>query len=161
MPRQFNIVQTINQIGEEVDSVLESRNKEKYFEAIILLYSLIENLLKWLLFIKIIWRKSDRLLHEEEVEKLRSFCRTSDFYTALNTSLSLDLINVNLYKKIDKVRRERNDVIHQLWIYKNRRNSLVLRKTLERLTRVARQLAKTTSELTDEIGLEQIYEIAL
>jgi len=161
MTKQFNIVKTVNQIGDEVDLVLEKRRKGKYFETIILLYSLIENLLKWALFIKIIWRKSDRVLQEEEVGKLRSFCRKSDFYTALNTALSLDLIDLNLYKNIDKVRKERNDVIHQLWIYENRRNSVVLRKTLERLTRVARQLAKTTSELTDEVGLEEIYKVTL
>jgi len=42
-----NITQTINDIAEEINSVLNSRNKEKYFEKIILLYSFIENGLKW------------------------------------------------------------------------------------------------------------------
>jgi len=161
MRRRFNIVQTVNDIGEEVDSVLELRNKGKYFEEIVLLYSLIENLLKWSVFMKIIWGKSDRQLHPDEVDKLRSFCRRLDFRTALNTGLSLDLIDLSLYKRMNRIRKERNDVIHQLWIYDNRRNWVILRRTLERLARVAREMAKVTNHLTDEIGIEEIYKIAL
>lgn len=161
MSRRFNIVRTVNDIGEEVDLVLESRNKEKYFEGIVLLYSFIENLLKWLIFVKIIWGKSDRVLHPDEVEKLRSFCRRLDFFTALNAGLSLDLIDLSLYRRIDRVRRERNDLIHQLWIYDNRRNSVILRKILERLARVARRMAEVMEQLTSVIGVEDIYEIAL
>lgn len=162
MQDDLDIRKTVNEIGEEVEQVLESRNKEKYFEEIILLYSLIENLLKWSVFVKIFREKIDeRELSKEELITLSDFCRKLTFYNALNVSLSVKLTDFNLYKKIDKVRNERNDVIHQLWIYNRRRNPLVLKKTLEMLAGVAKQLARITSRLTDEIGVEEIYKIGL
>jgi hypothetical protein len=56
---------------------------------------------------------------------------------------------------------ERNDVVHQLWIYEHRSNARVLRKTLEMLAKVARQLARASLRVTNEIGLEEVYEIEL
>lgn len=141
---------------------MESRNKEKYFEEIILLYSLIENLLKWSVFVKIFREKIDeKELSKEELITLSDSCRKLTFYNALNISLFVKLTDFNLYKKIDKVRNERNNVIHQLWIYDHRRNPLVLRKTLKMLAGVAKQLASTANRLTDEIGVEEIYKISL
>ena len=57
-----DITQSINEIAEEINLVLNSRSKERYFEEIIMLYSFIENLLKWLVFVKILWQKSDKEL---------------------------------------------------------------------------------------------------
>lgn len=173
MQKGFDIVRIVNGIGEEVELVLKSHNEEKYFEEIMLLNSLIENLLKWSAFVKILWERGKEIkLHKsveekrlqqmlDEVEKLGSFYKRLDFYSALNIGLSINLIGFNLYKRIDKVRIERNNVTHQLWIYGNRRNSLVLRKTLERLAGVARQLARITDQLTDEIGVEEVYKMSL
>jgi hypothetical protein len=81
-----------------------------------------------------------------------------DFYTALNLGLSIGLIDLNLFRRTDRIRKERKDVIHQLWLYKNRRNSIILRRTLERLERIARALSKVTNELTNEIGIEEIFK---
>lgn len=161
MQNDFDIVKTVNEIGEEVEQVLESHNEKKYFEEIMLLYSLIENLLKWLIFVKAIWEIEEEKHADEEWSKLYSFCGGLNFYTALNIGLSLKLIGFNLYKKIDKVRKERNDVAHQLWIYEHRRNPLELRKTLEMLTRIAKQLAKILEKLTNEIGVEEVYKLRL
>ena len=158
----FNIVKIVNKIGEEVEKVLKSHNVEKYFEEIMLLYSLIENLLKWLVFVKIFWEKmGEKELDKEELGKLRPFCRQLRFYDALNIGLSMKLIDFNLYKKMDKVRKERTDVTHQLWIYEHRRNPLELRKTLEMLAGVAKELAKISARLTNQIGVEGIYKISL
>jgi len=156
-----NITQTINDIAEEINSVLNSRNKEKYFEKIILLYSFIENVLKWLVFIEILWEKADKELPQEEVDKLRSFCVELSFYNALNIALSINLIDFKLYKRINAIRKERNNVIHQFWIYRQRNNLLVLRKKLEKLARVSNQLVGIFNQLTQEIGVEEIYEIFL
>jgi len=57
-----DITRSINEIAEEINLVLNSRSKERYFEEIIMLYSFIENLLKWLVFVKILWQKSDKEL---------------------------------------------------------------------------------------------------
>ena len=100
-----DITQVINEIAEEIDSVLDSRNKERYFEEIILLYSFIENLLKWLVAVKILWQKSDKELTQKEVNRLRSSCKKLSFYNALDMALCISLIDFNLYKGIDKLVR--------------------------------------------------------
>jgi hypothetical protein len=158
---EFDIVEIVNEIGEEVEQVLESRNEKKYFEEVMLLYSLIENLLRWLIFVKALWEMEGEKHIEEEWSKLQSFYSGLNFYTALNIGLSLRVIDFNLYKRIDKMRKERNDLAHQLWIYEHRRDPLELRKTLEALTRMAKRLSKTVEQLANEIGVEEIYKLRL
>ena len=167
MTKTFNIVEIINGIGEEVESVLETRNKEKYFEEIMLLYSLVENLLKWLIFMKAIWGRTQKGVDISQKAylgawgKLEDFCRNLSFYYALNIGLALDAIDPTLYKKLDQVRKERNDISHQLWILSKRQNKLVLRKNLEKLANVTKQLCQVTQQLTDQMGVEEIYTFKL
>lgn len=156
-----DITQVINEIAEEINSVLDSRNKERYFEEIILLYSFIENVLKWLVFVKILWQKSDKELTQKEANKLRSSCEKLKFYNALDMAFRGSLIDFNLYKRIDMVREERNNVIHQFWMYSDRNNPLVLRKKLEKLAGVASQLVGIFNQLTQEVGVDEVYEIFL
>lgn len=156
-----DITQSINGIAEEINLVLNSRNKERYFEEIILLYSFIENLLKWLVFVKILWQKSDKELTQKEANKLRSFCKKLNFYNALYMAFSISLIDFNLYKRIDMIREERNNVIHQFWMYSHRNNLLVLRKKLEKLAGVANQLVGIFNQLAQEVGIDEVYEIFL
>jgi hypothetical protein len=76
-------------------------------------------------------------------------------------ALSLDVIDWKLYQRIDAVRQERNDVIHQLWLYVHRGNRLVLRKKLEKLAGVASELVGVANKLTHEIGVDEVYKITL
>ena len=156
-----DITQSINEIAEEINLVLNSRSKERYFEEIIMLYSFIENLLKWLVFVKILWQKSDKELTQKEANKLRSFYKKLNFYNALYMAFSIDLIDFSLYKRIDMIREERNNVIHQFWMYSHRNNLLVLRKKLEKLAGVASQLVRIFNQLTQEVGVDEVYEIFL
>jgi len=156
-----DITQSINEIAEEINLVLNSRSKERYFEEIIMLYSFIENLLKWLVFVKILWQKSDKELTQKEANKLRSFYKKLNFYNALYMAFSIDLIDFSLYKRIDMIREERNNVIHQFWMYSQRNNLLVLRKKLEKLAGVANQLVGIFNQLTQEVGVDEVYEIFL
>ena len=156
-----DITQSINGIAKEINLVLNSRNKERYFEEIILLYSFIENLLKWLVFVKTLWQKSDKELTRKEANKLRSFYKKLNFYNALYMAFSIDLIDFSLYKRIDMIREERNNVIHQFWMYSHRNNLLVLRKKLEKLAGVASQLVRIFNQLTQEVGVDEVYEIFL
>jgi len=158
---EFDIVEAINSIGEEIESVLQSRDKEKYFQSIILLYSLIENVLIWSVFVKAVWEKSREQLSAEQMNRLHSFCQRLNFYTALNMALFMDLIDFGLYRRIDAIRNERNDVVHQLWLYAHRQDPFVLRKRLEKLARIASGLAKIVEQLTDEIGVDDIRKIIL
>jgi len=155
----FNIVKVVNEIGKEVSQVLKHNNEEKYFEEIMLLYSLIENLLKWTVFMKISWdRRGDKELSRKDLDNLRYFCKQLRFYDALNIGLFVELIGLNLYKEIDKVKEERTDVTHQLWIYEHRRDPVELRKTLEMLAGVASKLVKISESLGKEIGGTEIYK---
>jgi hypothetical protein len=157
-----DVAKVVNEIGYEVEQVLKSHNEEKYFEEIILLYSLIENLLKFSVFVKIFWGKvAEKELSKEEAVKLSGFCWRLSFYDALNIGLSLDVIDFDLYKAIEKVKDERNDVIHQLWIYEHRRNPVELKKQLEMLARVGKQLAAISARLTNQIGVEELLKIRL
>ena len=157
-----DISQPINEIAEEVNSVLNDRKKERYFEKTVLLYSFIENLLKWLVFVKTIWEKSGKdSINKKEMEKLRSFCKRLNFYNASNLAFSIDLIDFDLYRKIDAIRDERNNIIHQFWIYSHRNDFLALRKKLEKLARVANQLVEIFNQLAEEIGVEEFYKIFL
>ena len=156
-----DITQSINGIAKEINLVLNSRSKERYFEEIIMLYSFIENLLKWLVFVKILWQKSDKELTQKEANKLRSFYKKLNFYNALYMAFSIDLIDFSLYKRIDMIREERNNVIHQFWMYSHRNNLLVLRKKLEKLAGVASQLVRIFNQLTQEVGVDEVYEIFL
>jgi len=92
---------------------------------------------------------------------LRSFCKKLNFYNALYMAFSIDLIDFSLYKRIDMIREERNNVIHQFWMYSHRNNLLVLRKKLEKLAGVASQLVGIFNQLTQEVGVDEVYEIFL
>jgi hypothetical protein len=114
-----------------------------------------------LVFVEVMWRKADKAMRREEVGKLRAFCKGLTFYNAVNIALSAALVDLSLYDRIDAVRRERNDVVHQLWTYMHRRNSAVLRKKLEKLARLASELVGIVNRVTSETGVDEVYEIFL
>jgi hypothetical protein len=58
MTKEHDLAQIINSLADEVNSVLNSRNKDKYFQEIVLLYSFIENILIWLVWVDLMWKKS-------------------------------------------------------------------------------------------------------
>ena len=115
--------------------------------------------MKWLVFVKTLWKKADKELPQEGVDKLQSFCKKLNFYNALSVAVFIDLVDFNLHKRLDAIRQERNNMIHQFWIYSQRNNSLVLRKKLEKLARVTNQLVGIFNQLTKEVGVEEVYEI--
>jgi len=158
--RQIEISDLINEIADEINGVLTQSQRQRYFDCTILLYSFIENLLKWLVFVKILWIKSSKtVMTKKEGREIRHFCRRLNFYNCLRIALGTDLISYPLYKKLDRVREERNDVVHQLWIYKHRRSNLILRKKLEKLARASSDLVGVFKALTKETGMDETYEI--
>lgn len=50
-----NIISVVNNIGDEVDAIIRNGRDREYYGATVVLYSLIENLLKFLLCRKICW----------------------------------------------------------------------------------------------------------
>lgn len=76
-------------------------------------------------------------------------------------SFILSIIDRDLYRRIDSIGRERNDVIHQFWYYSCRGDNRVLRKKLEKVARVASVLVATFNALTREIGVNEVYRFFL
>jgi hypothetical protein len=156
-----DITEPVDEIAEEINAILNDCQKEKYFYGIVLLYSFIENLLKWLVFVTLLWDKSVRDLREEEVTAVQQYCKRLTFYNAQQIALAVDVIDWRLFRRIDAIRTERNDVVHQFWLYTHRGNRLVLRKKLEKLARVANDLVGQFNSLTEEIEVDETYEIFL
>ena len=153
-----NLIDTINEIADEINSVLDERKKEKYFEDIILLYSFIENLLRWIVFVRVIWERAEKESSQKECNKLANFYGRLNFYQILNVALSISLIEFKLYKQIDQIRKERNNIVHNLWLFKHRNNFVVLRKKLEKLARIASALVGIFNNLSEEIGIDEIFK---
>jgi len=161
MQKNNDMAQIVNEIAEEINSVLNNRNRERYFQEIVLLYSFIENLLKWLVFVKILWEKTAEGPIVKPLNKVRFSCGRLTFNNALNMAYSIGLIDFALYEKLDSIRQERNDVVHQFWVYAHRDDLRVLRKKLEKLAQVSNQLVTISNQLVEEIGVEEVYEMFL
>jgi len=143
--RYRNIVRPINQIATEINSTLDKRKTEEYFEGVILLYSFIENLLKWLVCVELLWKGAS------------SLPRKLDFYDAQCKALTLKLITQTQFKRIDSIRKERNNVVHQFWLWRHRGNRSVLRRKLEKLARIANDLVGVFNTLTRKVGVDEVY----
>ena len=63
----------LNLLINEVNKCLNNKAKTRYFQNIALLYSFQENILKWLVFVKLIWDKSENELEKEEMNKMGTF----------------------------------------------------------------------------------------
>ncbi|SRR5713226_1311646 len=131
-----NIVDAINDISGEINDVLNSRKTQRYFDEIVLLYSFIENILKWLVFVKLLWDKSNKVLGKDETKSIGKFCKNLTFFNAQQLALSIGVIDWALFRRIDAIRTERNKVVHLFWLYEHRGNRLVLRKKLEKLATI-------------------------
>jgi len=157
--REYKLTNAVVRVEQDVRAILARGQSTRYFEGIVLMYSLIENVLKWLVYLKVIWDKCDRLLPQREVDILKQFCNQQDFRSALNLALVTGLVGHRLFSRIERVRRERNDVIHQCYLFTHRRNRRVLRARLEKLVSVADALFRVFARLIQETGADDSYEI--
>lgn len=157
--RLYKLTKAIDRIEEDVRKILSRRQSTRYFKGIILMYSLIENILKWLVCLKIIWDKSDRVLHDRELESIKQFCSKQDFYGALNLAYAKGLFKHSLFAQVDKVRLERNGLVHQFYLFIHRRNNRVLRAKLQRLVAVADKIFEVFNALVIETGADDSYSI--
>ncbi len=157
--RTYKLTNAVERVENDIRSILNKRQTSRYFEGIVLMYSLIENVLKWLVFLKVVWDKSERVLPRREIESLRQFCNQQDFYSAQNLALITGLIRHPLFQRIDRIRRERNDIVHQCYLFTHRRNSSVLRAKLERIVTIADDLFVIFNDLVAETGADDSYDI--
>jgi len=161
MPRRrlYKLTNAVERVEKDITAILNKRQSTRYLEGIVLMFSLIENILKWLVFLKIAWDKSERVLPKREIKSLVSFCNQQDFYSAINLAYVIGLIKHPLFRQLDQIRSERNDVVHQLYLFTHRRNRKVLRAKLKKIVRVAEQLFLVLNNLVAETGADDSYGV--
>jgi len=156
-----DIMEAINDIADEINTILDHCREEQYLYGVILLYSFIEDLLKWLLFVKLLWDKSIRFLPDEEIERLQQYCKGLSFYNAQQITFAVGVVDWGLFSRIDTIRSERNDFVHQFWLHAHREDPSALRRKLESLAAVANDLVGIFNDLTENIGVNEVFEIFL
>lgn len=153
-----NVADAINLIADHVNEVLNANQTERYFESLVVLYSLIEDVLRWMVFLKTLWDRSTRELEDDELKEIIQLTGGLTFYDGIHRAKALGIISAHLGRRIDKVRRERNDLLHQAWLYAKRSDGRVMRKKLEKVAHIANDLIGSVNTLTAEIGIDEAFE---
>lgn len=146
----------INGVAAQVNEILNSKQKDRYFEGIAILHSFIEDILKWLVFTQIVWNRSqdtDKSMAPGEVAEIRGYCNQQNLYSLLNLGLSVGLLDYKLFGRLNEIRKERNSLVHQYWLYIHKVKRHIFRKKLEKLAGVANDLVGKFNGLMEEIGV--------
>ena len=152
------MIDEVNNIADQINQVLNRKTKSRYFESIALLHGFIEDLIKWLVFVQIVWNKSEKgVISQQEADQVKLFCNQLNLHQLLNTGLCVDLLSYSLFHKLDQVRMERNQLAHQYWLYVHKGKKRILRKKLEKLARIANTLVGKLNRLTEETGIDESY----
>lgn len=152
--KKLILTEEIAAVSDEINVILNSKQKDRYFEGIAIVHSFIEDMLKWLVFTQIVWNRSrdNHSMMTGEVEKIREYCNGLNFYSLLNLGLSTGLITFDFFNELNKVRNERNSLVHQYWVYIHKGKRLIFRKKLEKLAGIGSKLVSCLNRLVDEIG---------
>ena len=154
------MIDEINSLSESINAILDNKQKEKYFESIVVLYSFIEDVMKWLVLMQIIWNKSEkRVMPAGQLEEIIKFCNRLNFDNLLQIGNSIGLLDYSFFKRLEKVRIERNTIIHQYWIYTHKNKIHILRKKLEKLAKICSDLIGKLNALVEETGADDSYGI--
>ena len=161
----LNLIDEINKLSEEINSILKERERDRYFEGIAIVHSFIENVLKWLVFTQIVWNRSgqsDSEMKKGELKEIKDYCNRLSFDALLHVGLTTGLLKYKLFLKLSKIKQERNILVHQYWLYIHKGRRQIFRKKLENLAGAASELVEVFNSLTNEIGLgeEWFFEIS-
>jgi hypothetical protein len=143
----------------EVKKILENNEEERFYESIIVQYSLIESTLKFLVFLQLTLNLT--LLHLRKntsaedysfkMDSLKKYCQNLSFYQALNLAISSNVIDEKLYKEIDKIRIERNDWIHQCWLLYYKSDPSELKESLKQVNDTFWSLTVSFGDLINDL----------
>ena len=158
-----NIIEQINQIGVEVEQSLIINDTNQFFKHTILLYSLAENLLKYLVATKLCWDESGKQVdfmnnnkeYTVDFGEIRKRAKEFTFGATIDKAKSLNLISENFKNELHTQRKERNDLIHELYLYQQRNNNELMRAKLLRIKAIVVDLKLIFESLIfDEIGVD-------
>lgn len=167
--RKPNLLQIIKRIGENLKTVLDEEKESEYFENIVLNYGLIENLLKYDIFLKLTWDQTgfavDHSIPRDESFKMykisNDFCSKLTFYHAGEIALSIGLIDFSLYQKIVQIRKKRNNLLHQYWLFEHKDSPKKLKRTLQEDIEVSKELIRILLKLHRKIGSNAVFDISM
>lgn len=159
IPKKYNLLDEINGVANEINSILNKKQKSRYFEGIAILHSFIEDIVKWLVFTQTVWNKSqkEKSISTAELKKLKKYCNQLNFNSLLNVGLSIDLLEFPLFQRLDAMRGERNQIVHQYWLYTHKGKRYILRKKLEKLVGLANSLVGKLNQLVEETDMDESY----
>lgn len=158
-----NIIETINQIGTEIDQLMEKNDSNEFFKQSILLYSLTENLLRFLVATKICWVESCKQIdeldkgkeYEVDFKAIRYKAKNYTFSASIEKAKALNLISNDLKNKLHELRKERNDLIHELYLFQQRNNLEFMRKNFTKIKSIVIELISIFEKLIfEEIGVD-------
>jgi len=142
---------------EEILIIVKNKEKERYLYAIFLCFSIIEDCLRLAVWTKSaekiapIGKKEDVVplrKYLRYIEKYADFFKKRDFYELIRWALILKIINSKLYEDLDKIRKERNLIIHKLWMEFRRGNYRYLRRKLEFYGRICYEMIDCLEKVT-------------
>jgi len=157
-----NIIDVINTLGKEVEDVIDNKKTNEYFKYTIVLYSVTENFLKFLVATHECWDESGKQMemadkgktYDVDFGSIRDKAKNYRFKNAIDKAKTQKLISDDLYKKIDTIREERNDFIHELWTFKEKDNGEVMLKMLLNVRSIIVEITQVFEKLVyEEIGL--------
>lgn len=156
--KTYNLIDEVNALADHINRILNEK-KERYFEGIALLHSFIEDLLKWLVLTQILWNNSEKeiVMPLGEFEALKNYCNQLSFYQLLNVGLCVGLLDYALFQRLDQIRVERNQLVHQYWLYVHKSKLHILRKKLEKLAGLGNTLVSKLNRLVEETGMDESY----
>jgi hypothetical protein len=156
---KHNLADEINGVAAQINDILNLKQKDRYFEGIAILHSFIEDLMKWLVFTQIVWNKTQKEIQIQpgEVEDIRAFCNQSTFFSLFNVGLSADLVDYKLYQRLNEIRKERNSLVHQYWLYVHKGKKHIIRKKLEKIARTANELVGKFNSIIKETSMNSSF----
>jgi len=162
-----NVIDFISDGWEEVSGIVNENKKDKYFYAILLCFTLIEDTLRLAVFTQLameivpVGEKSDVVGKREYFyyqDYFMNYFRGTDFYNLIRWSLAFKIIDSKTFKDLDKVRDDRNNLVHKLYLEKKRKNNAYLRRKLESYGRICYQILKIFEKM---YPLKEFYDFRI
>jgi len=157
-----DLLTAINGVADEVNGVLDDEEEEKYFYALVLLYSFTENILKHICFVDALWKQSQLEfgeLHRDITAIVAEKYLDTTFDQAIrNASKGRLKRSKKLLDSLRGLKRKRNNFIHQLWLHEQARsNPKLLRRELEEAAHIANALVTRVNKMQKEMGALDLY----
>jgi len=151
----------LNKSIEEINFILDSKIKEKYYYAIFLAFAIIEFNLKFVIFMNQTWKFANKKISQNKFEKIANITgekiKNMNFADLIKDALINDLVSVKLYTMLEKARKERNELVHSIWFHARRNDFRFLRKKLEMLCNLGSDLVSILNKTYSKIGIDEIF----